>query len=180
MGGLPEINRQLRPFIFFGIALFVIGILIGTLMPERFTPLLASVRELAHELRDAGMVTLVAVIFFKNVSAAFFSMWLGSLWGIVPVVSALTNGIAVGIIFAWSRSEILIFLGLLPHGIFELPAMFIAWGLGIWRGAWLWGKRNSEPYRVRAQASYRIFFMIILPLLVVAALIESAAITLLK
>ncbi|MEW6213944.1 MAG: stage II sporulation protein M [Nitrospirota bacterium] len=57
---------------------------------------------------------------------------------------------------------------LIPHGIFELPAIFVAWGLGIWRGVWMFRKDKDQTFKERANKAYRVFFAFILPLLIIA------------
>jgi stage II sporulation protein M len=64
-------------------------------------------------------------------------------------------------------------LNLLPHGIFELPAIFISLGLGLKLGT-TWFKKNiAETFRKYFWESLRVFVWIILPLLSVAAIIEG-------
>ena len=51
---------------------------------------------------------------------------------------------------------------LVPHGLFEWPAMMIAWGVGLWRGV---GYRfNSDPgtYMHRWKKANQLFFMMVL------------------
>jgi uncharacterized membrane protein SpoIIM required for sporulation len=67
-----------------------------------------------------------------------------------------------------------------PHGIFELPAFFLACGIGLWCGTWLIGKDKHESYRSRAQKSYLVFFRLILPLLIIGAVIEGGSIALIQ
>ena len=65
---------------------------------------------------------------------------------------------------------------LLPHGIFELPAVFISLGLGIRLGTTLFNRNvkniDKEIFR-RLRNSFKVFIFIVLPLLVVAAIIEG-------
>jgi uncharacterized membrane protein SpoIIM required for sporulation len=59
--------------------------------------------------------------------------------------------------------------------MFELPAVFISWGLGIWMGTWWLGRRDISA-KEKLKKALRIFFVIVLPLLVVAAVIEGLSI----
>jgi len=68
------------------------------------------------------------------------------------------------------------FLNILPQGIFELPAFFLACGIGLRRGFWIFRKNKEESYGERAKKGYFIFFRLVLPLLVIAAVIEGVRI----
>ena len=69
---------------------------------------------------------------------------------------------------------------ILPHGIFELPAVFIALGIGIKLGMFIFQKKKLESLKNYSINSLRVFLLIILPLLVIAGIIEGTLIFLLK
>ncbi len=171
--------RESTKFIFFAVTIFSIGILIGYKNPESFKGLLDSFDQIAQRLLQQNMYGLILSIFVKNSIAALISILLGALFGIVPFFAAIINGILFGatISFVNKANESIVLLGLLPHGIFELPAIFIAWGLGIWRGVWYFQKGPSNySFKELGNMSLRIYFNIILPLLLIAAIIEGLGI----
>jgi stage II sporulation protein M len=165
-------------FIFFSVIVFNVGILIGFSYPERFNGFLESFYELSEYLKGQNVYFLVLFIFIRNSFSAALSIGLGFLLGIIPLIGAVTNGILFGTLIslligagnAWAL------LTLLPHGIFELPAVFFAWGLGLWRGAWFFQKVKDQSFREREVIAFRIYFRIILPLLIIAAIIEGLGI----
>lgn len=57
--------------------------------------------------------------------------------GLVPLVTAIANGMILGWITVAVGAPSLkdVAAALAPHGMFEWPAMIIGWGVGIWRGA---------------------------------------------
>ena len=65
---------------------------------------------------------------------------------------------------------------LAPHGIFELPALFISLGLGLKLGMFFLEKDKVKTFRNYLWNSLRVFLYIIIPLLLVAALIEGTLI----
>jgi stage II sporulation protein M len=71
-------------------------------------------------------------------------------------------------------------LNLLPHGIFELPAIFISFGMGLKFGTFLFYKEKMKKFAEFFSNSLRVFVFVILPLLVIAAIIEGSLIFLLK
>lgn len=173
------ILSEAKGYIYFSILLFLAGALIGYSSPERFEFLLASLQAMAEQLRGRSAPVIIISILFQNASSAFLAVWLGVIFGIVPLLGAIANGILLGAVMAVVGDGGAIVTGILPHGIFELPAVFIAWGLGIWRGIWPLQENRREAYRNRARKAYYAFFTVVLPLLIIAATIEGLAISLL-
>jgi stage II sporulation protein M len=168
-----------RAFVFLAVAVFMLGILAGFLFPDSFGGLLSSFRAMAEGFRGRSTPVLILMIFMKNFTALFLSMWAGAVLGIFPFFSALTNGLLLGVLFSMFAETGLagMIWGLAPHGVFELPATFTAWGLGFWRGAWLFRRDRSQPFRDRAGKAYRVFFAFVLPLLIIAAVVEGLSIS---
>ncbi|MGE5894185.1 MAG: stage II sporulation protein M [bacterium] len=172
--------KEARESLYFAVALFFIGAVAGLLQPNRFDPYIGAFRQFLEHFEGRSTPVLIIMIFFQNLSAAFLSFWLGMILGLVPAVSAVTNGLLLGLVLSL-RADIgltAIILKLLPHGVFEIPAMVIAWGLGIWRGSWLLRKNREESYRDRAGKAYHVFFFLVIPLLMIAAVIEGSLIAL--
>ncbi len=65
---------------------------------------------------------------------------------------------------------------MLPHGIIEVPALLIAASYGLWLGvAFIRRIRGREvtPIRFHIEHAFRRYFAVVLPLLIVAAGIET-------
>jgi stage II sporulation protein M len=177
-GFFPDALRSLkeaRNLVYLAALLFLSGIVVGLAFPDRFTGLLESFGDLAGSFRGRKTAVLIIMIFLQNFSSALIALWTGALLGIIPTVAAISNGILFGVILSLTGgmdpADLLV--RLVPHGIFELPAVCISWGLGIWRGAWFFQRDKSRTFRERAFKAYRVFFAIVLPLLVIAAIIEG-------
>jgi len=67
-----------------------------------------------------------------------------------------------------------------PHGVFELPAVFISLGLGVRFGTFMFSKNALSELKHRFIGSIKVFFFVIMPLLVLAAIIEGVLITFFK
>jgi stage II sporulation protein M len=171
--------RESSKYIYFAITIFFVGILIGYIKPEPFESLMQAFVKIAKGLVHQNTYSLILSIFIRNSIAALISILLGAVLGIVPILAAITNGLLVGItISAVTKTNgAIVLLTLLPHGIFELPAMFISWGLGIWNGIWYFQKRKSNyAFSELRKMSLRIYFNVLLPLLLIAAIIEGLGI----
>ena len=70
-------------------------------------------------------------------------------------------------------------LKVLPHGLFELPAILIAASYGLWLGVMAVRRmrgKESTLLRFHIEHAFRRYFAIVFPLLIVAAAIETALI----
>ena len=132
-------------------------------------------RGLAGKFAGKGAADFIFSLFLHNLVATYITMCLITWWGLVPMVTAIANGLILGWIAVTVTGPSLndVAAMVVPHGIFEWPAMMIAWGVGLWRGA---GYRfNSDPgtYFQRWKRSNHLFFLIVLPLLLLAAIVEG-------
>ena len=130
---------------------------------------------LAGKFAGKGGADFIFSLFLHNLVATYIVMCLVTLWGLMPMVTAIANGLLLGwiVVTATGPSIYDAAAMLVPHGIFEWPAMMIAWGVGLWRGT---GYRfNAIPgtYFQRWKRSNQVFFLIVLPLLLVAAIVEG-------
>jgi stage II sporulation protein M len=167
--------RRAKTSVYLAIVVFVAGMAAGLLFPSRFEVLLDSLRIIAERLRGKGAGATVIVIFLRNFSAVTFSLLSGALLGIVPVIAAGVNGALAGVVVSYGvKTGLLAVLGrLLPHGIFELPAIFLSWGMGIWLGAWPLRRDVHETFWERLRGALIVLFSFIVPLLMIAAVIEG-------
>lgn len=177
--------------------------------------ILKFIQELIEKIQGMSQGELISFIFFNNLQSSFFGMILGVLLGIFPVVIIIANGYLLGFVASMSvNSEgILVLWRVLPHGVFELPAVFISLGLGLKLGFWLilepvkfyWKKNklisasflffylpallitlcSNKQFRLRMKKSLEVFpanlwdslkafLFIIIPLLIIAAIIEGS------
>lgn len=102
--------------------------------------------EVAEQLMQAenSMLQMFLFIFFNNVIKSIAIVYLGFLLGFLPIVFLAINGMVLGYLYlqmtviqqSLTLSDLLI--GILPHGIIELPAVIIACGFGMRLGALAW------------------------------------------
>jgi stage II sporulation protein M len=169
--------KDTKGYVYLASAIFAAAAVGGAIFSERLLDILGPFKELAESISGQNPLIMVLMIFVQNSFSTLLSVWLGFLFCLVPLYTLLLNGVVLGVLFSVTETNILVdLMFLLPHGIFELPAVFVATGLGIWRGVWFVRERgrNSE----RAHTAYRVYFRIVLPLLLVAAVIEGVLIAL--
>lgn len=173
--------KDSKKFIYGIIVLFVFSVLIGFFVspPESLlnyiTEFIQNILEKTQGLSQAG---LISFIFLNNIQSSFFGMVLGVLFGIFPILATISNGYILGFVSSLNVSEsgVLSLWRIFPHGIFELPALFISLGLGLKFGTFIFYKNRTEIFRKFLIDSIRVFVFIVLPLLIIAAIIEGSLI----
>jgi len=174
--------KESRNYIYVIISLFVISIILGYLNASKLGMLDEIIKGLLESTKDLSGPSLIGFIFLNNIQSAFYGFIFGVVLGIFPIFNALINGVLIGYVMekAVTSVGILQTLKLLPHGIFELPAIFISLGLGLRMGLFIFTKNKTKELRRSFLEGLNTFFLIVLPLLIIAAIIEGLLIALLK
>ncbi len=127
--------------------------------------------------RNISTFELFIFIFLNNSIKAFLVILLGFFFGIVPIFFTFSNANIIGVVlavFGAREGFVRVALSLLPHGIFEIPAVLIASGYGLWLGVRFYRKlRYGEPWKDAFMFSMKKYFTVVLPLLLLAAFIEA-------
>lgn len=177
--------KESKNYIWFIVAVFLASALLAFIYqpPEIVELIREFIEKLMAETQDLNTGQMMLFIFDNNLRTSFFSMLLGVFLGIFPFLAAFSNGYVLGFV---AQKSIAIEGGLslwrlLPHGVFEFPAVVLSLALGVKFGMFVLekGRRKKEFIR-RAKESLRVFFFIVLPLLIIAAIIEGLLIGLLK
>jgi len=157
------------------IALFILSILFGFAFPELFTQFNEILREILDETEGLSTFGLIAYIFANNFQSSLSGMLFGIVLGIFPIGATILNGTLLGYVLhlSWGVSGINEFWRLLPHGVFELPAVFISLGLGIRLGSFVFAKKKMASLAYHLYNSLLVFVLVVLPLLIIAAIIEG-------
>ena len=165
------------------IALFLGGLLIGLVTSAGVTGLLAedvaALGELADLLGPLPQASLFLVIFIKNVTAVLISFAFSPFFLVVPVIALVFNGGLIGWVSAVViQQESLGYLlaGLLPHGVFELPAFImgeavaLSFGAGVILAVFNKDKRSGLLPGLKTSLKY---LAVVIALLLVAAIMET-------
>lgn len=175
--------RESKTFVYAVSIVFVLFILIGYFVPAPELiekKILKFIEELIKTTEGMSWIELTGFIFFNNLQSSFFGMALGIILGIFSVIVILANGYLLGFVVSKTVSTegILVLWRLLPHGIFEIPAILLSTGLGLKLGTFIFKKNKIQLLKEFSQKSLKAFLFVIIPLLVIAALIEGTLIIL--
>jgi len=176
-----EYIKESKNFIYATIIIFLFFVLIGFFIPAPDIveeQILNFIKELIEKTSGMSKEELIKFIFLNNLQSSFLGMILGTFLGVFPIIMAITNGYLLGFVASMSVESGggLILLKLLPHGIFELPAIFISFGLGLKLGTFIFQKKKLESFKKYFWNSLRVFLFIIIPLLIIAGIIEGSLI----
>ena len=173
--------KEAKVFIYFITGIFFLFAMIGFFVPPSEVisdQILKFIEELLNKTQGLSQFELIKFIFFNNIQSSFFGMIFGVLLGLFPVIFAIVNGYVLGFVASVSVNTggILVLWRLFPHGIFELPAIFISLGLGLKIMTFIFEKNKLRTLKVYIKNSLRTFLFIVIPLLIIAAVIEGSLI----
>ena len=215
--------KKIKFYFFFSLILFFFITFIGLTLPIFFEEqILKLIEELIKQTQDLGFFELIWFIILNNTKSAFFGIILGIFLGIFPIAIIILNAYILGFVANKSIAlgGFLVLWRLLPHGIFEIPAILISVALGIRLGIGLmkncifyYNKKINnlnlsllifisilflpisfiiyfiltiketklkKNFYDNFILSLRIFIFIIIPLLIIAGIIEGSLIWLLS
>lgn len=175
-----EVRRTAGAFVI----LVLLGFLTCQLRPdiqEKITEFILSIFSAADIYTEDGGIS-AAGLFANNIRACFTSI----LYGLMPFlyfpalslgINAMILGVMASYYVSHGYSIVLYLAALLPHGIFELPALVlgIACGLYLCRhvSAQLLNPREIPPFSLCLIRIAQVFLLLITPLLAFAALAEA-------
>ncbi|WP_292388216.1 stage II sporulation protein M [Methanosarcina sp. UBA5] len=180
--GFTEYLRFIWPYALLMAFLFSVFLIVGYNSAASFPSMAETLRE-SFSSRFESIMTMnpliiMLTIFLNNAFLSLLFLVLGLALGILPVLFIAFNGYIVGVIvylIAQERGLLFILLGLLPHGILELPMVFLAAGIGLRLGHQVFSALIGKPTQIKREfkEGLMFYFRWILPLLLVAAIIET-------
>ena len=133
--------------------------------------------QLASQLAGEGPLSLALLIFANNLRACIFLFLGGASFGVFTLVVLGLNGALIGAIVQMripEKGALWVAAALIPHGIFEIPAILISSGMGLVLAEELWLELKGSGDAGRAAGTIGAQFVtVVIPLLAVAALIEA-------
>jgi stage II sporulation protein M len=178
--------HSIRLFIGVVVLLFLVSMALGyvipLLAPQLSGTLIAGLDEKAKALASQPPLIMMLGIFSNNAMGSIMALVFGLAAGIFPLFFMISNGMVIGILLELIIAKMgvvggttFFLAGVLPHGIFELPAVFISAAIGLKLGyealrSLVLKKDVVTPEIVRGLTIY-VFW--ILPILFLAAMVET-------
>jgi stage II sporulation protein M len=113
----------------------------------------------------------------RNSSLSLKALILGLGLGVIPVLFIVSNAFLIGMLIrVMGRGEGIYFvlMLLLPHGVIEIPAVLLSAAMGVKMGQEVLFALLGREHEIKREflRCMRRFFLIVLPLLAIAAIIE--------
>lgn len=180
-------ERLMKICIGAGIGFFAVCILCYFLLKSNPQIAKQMIQYFMDSVQSSGVVNehnqiSVFMLILNNIRASFVSVALGIIpFLFLPLFSLLLNAAIIGALFAiisiGGGSFVTVFAGLIPHGIFEIPALIIAMSLGIYLCKELvmkfMEKRKNERIGTVFKDIARFFICTVIPLMLIAGFIET-------
>ncbi len=200
---IKEIKRGLSLVLDYAVGaavVFLIFVLAGIFFAQNYPDIsnevMSGLEEEFSFIIEMGDWEIGAFIFFNNTLKVFLFTFMGVLFTLPTILFLTVNGFVLGFVMGYIYPQIGLaglFYSLFLHGIFELTALFIGSGLGILLGLTFLKeigrcKRKDIVKEIKKSAvmkdlllmSLRLFVAVIIPLLLIAAIIEGVLLAILR
>lgn len=185
---LPKVIKNSEKEIKFIAFLFMIFIVLGFFLMSKESEVAQNIiqsalNKLSNIIDDGGSgFGVFFPILLNNLKVTLIIVLTGWILGIMPILLTFSNGFIIGAVVKLGSviaglSVFKIILSLIPHGIIELPAFVLIISLAYKTGKYafcvLFKKAPAKELAVSVVQMLTIFVLVVVPMLVVAALIES-------
>ena len=161
----------------FGIG-FTLGLAFQASIPNIFAEDLGTLEQLTSILAPFTVV-MAAVIFVKNTVALVISFILSPIFCLAPIIALIVNGGLVAFVSSVVISEKslgFLLAGLLPHGVFEIPALIMGEAAALHFGTMATValfKKEKRGLLVPSLKKNMRYLILALALLIPAAIVET-------
>ncbi|MFH1500478.1 MAG: stage II sporulation protein M [archaeon] len=179
-----EFIKESRNYIYLVVGLFFLSALFGFLFPIFFVETIQQfIQQVVSQTEGMNFLQLAVFIIQNNITVSFFGMLFGIVLGIFPLILSFFNGYVLGFVSnsVVSEAGFLPLLQLVPHGIFEIPALFLALALGLRMGVYIFIKdkiKKNKGFKYIFENCLKVFLLVIIPFLILAGVIEALLIVL--
>ncbi|WP_440947303.1 stage II sporulation protein M [Methanosarcina sp. T3] len=182
VSGFTSYLRFIWPYFLIIAGVFFVALLAGynssANFPNMADELMKGFSNRFEPLLSMPPIVIMFGIFLNNASVSLIFLVLGLAFGVLPVLFIAFNGYVVGVIshlVAQEKGLLFITLALLPHGILELPMVFLSAGIGLRLGHQVFAALIGRHTEIKKEfkGGLRFYFRWIVPLLFVAAVVET-------
>ncbi|MDK2893074.1 MAG: stage sporulation protein [Methanohalophilus sp.] len=173
--------NEIKQLLLLSIVVFFISAVAGyvftSMNPEMADLSLQELESIVELMEGLTPLQIMLLIFLNNSIKSLFAILLGVLLGIIPFLFLAYNGFLVGVVSYVFSDKGLIFIlaAILPHGIIELPMIFLSVAIGMRVGIASFDVVRGRPSNVKEELTrgLSIFFRFVVPMLLIAAVVET-------
>ena len=181
LGGI--FDRTIKPYILILSLIFVAAFLAGILAPSSTRQQMTEAFQVVVDnYRGLEGGKLFFTILLHNVMVTIILLVSRVIVGIIPTFAIGANGFVLGVVYRQTAEVVghsKAALKVLPHGVFELPALLLAASYGLCLGVTVVRRmrgKESTLFRSNIAHAFRQYLAVVFPLLIVAAGIETTLI----
>jgi uncharacterized membrane protein SpoIIM required for sporulation len=152
--------RTSPAYLLFATIFLGIGVYSGVLFADPLSPFIS----VSIESRIEGLFPLTAgfEFFANNWSVASTMAYSGILLGAPTIILLWINGASIGLLFQLETNKLALIGFVVPHGVFEIPAIIIAGATGMFLGMQSWhAYRNDDGAQQLASTLQRVFWILV-------------------
>jgi len=126
--------KKIKTYFWFSLILFLAVTFLSFLFPVFFEKeIMNLIKELVLKTQGMNVFELIQFIMANNMQSSFLAILLGIFLGIFPLTALVINAYVLGFVASKTVAleGFLVLWRLLPHGIFEIPAILISIALGL-------------------------------------------------
>ncbi len=177
-----EYIYSLRKYVLVVTDIFILSLIIGLLVSVKNPALSQNYLEMFKQsfgwIKTLPPLTVMLLIFLNNAFKSLLALVLGLGLGVIPFLFVAGNGIIIGMLgdtISRQHGTVFVVASLLPHGIIEIPMILISAGIGLRLGyaIYLSLKGLKIDIKTELRQGFRFYMRVILPLLFIAAMIET-------
>jgi stage II sporulation protein M len=185
-----HMRGSMRHYLVASAVTFIFGIYLGYADSNHFLFYLQDqiehLKKITEGTDQSGIGGRFLIIFFNNAAVSLLMIFAGALFGVIPLFTLLTNGLLVGYLAVMETPKLGWFkflLGVVPHGVVEIPALLLACAYGIKLGTLVAKALVFFPFASRRAVNNKAMMdylklsptliILLLALFLIAALIES-------
>ena len=180
------ILRELGMYFFVVLAAFLLLTIFTTYLfgqnPEIAQNLMTTVVDKFQGIMKDGEISFLTLL-MNNLQASVLGILIGLIpFLFLPILGIFSNAAVLGLVFSSIQTTVapiwkIVVFGVLPHGVFELTAVFLCYAMGLcvcWNlTKKIIGYKRQQNLKTLLQNCLRTTLMIVLPLLIAAAVIET-------
>lgn len=173
---------SLKSLFFLSVAVFFISALAGyiytSMNPASADMSLQELQSLVDIIKELSPLQIMLFIFLNNALKSLAVILLGVSIGAIPLLFLAYNGYVLGAVAYVTGAEeglSFVLLAIIPHGLIELPMIFISVAIGVRIGLTTLAKLRGQTVSVKQEitAGVAVFLRFVAPLLLVASVIET-------
>lgn len=177
-----EYLYSLKSYILFSSFILAVSALVGYAVAQNYP---AETQTIIEEIKkmflfeeETTQWELFLFILENNITKLFIILPLGIFAGLIPFFSVFANGFLLGIfaqVVSQESSWPFFILGIMPHGIIEIPVLILSSAIGMRIGKVAVYRLFSKKESLREEfaKALKFFILVLIPLLFIAAFIET-------